>query len=335
MADPASYLRRNNDKLVILDEVQRMPQLLQTLRGLIDEGRRAGKRSGQFIILGSASLDLLQQSGESLAGRIAYSELYPLNIAETGAKSKDVLWLRGGLPDSFLAVSDRVSMAWRRDFISTYLQRDIPQLGPRIAAETLRRFWTMLAHLQGGILNHADLARALGVDGKTVASYIDRMVDPLLVRRLQPWHSNAGKRLVKSPKVYVRDAGLMHALLQIETHDSLLSHTKLGDSWEGFVIENLVGVSPRGTQSYFYRSSGGAGIDLILKIKDELIAIEIKRTSAPKLSKGFYHACEDIRPTAKFVIHSGDVNFPVGEEIEAVSLSYMMNYLQSLEHDTL
>ncbi len=327
LIDPATYLRRQKDRLVILDEVHRVPGLFQTLRGLIDEGRREGRRSGQFIVLGSASIDLLRQSGESLAGRIAFAELFPLTVAETGAGSQSELWLRGGFPDSYLARSDRTSLAWRRDFIQTYLQRDIPQFGPRIAAETLRRFWTMLAHLQGGLVNQADIARALAVDGKTVASYLDLMVDLLLVRRLQPWHANVGKRLVKSPKIYVRDSGLVHALLQIDTYDALLSHPKVGDSWEGFVIENLLAAAPDGTEAFFYRTSRGAEIDLVLQFGAERWAVEIKRTSTPKLSKGFYIACEDIQPTRKFVVHGGVDAFPMGEGIEAVTLGGAMSML--------
>jgi uncharacterized protein len=320
LTDAAGYLRLHKDKLIILDEVQRVPELFQTLRGLIDEARREGRRNAQFIILGSASIDLLRQSSETLAGRIAYTELYPLTAAETGANTQDQLWLRGGFPDSFLARTDRTSIAWRREFIRTYLERDIPQLGPRIAAETLRRFWTMLAHLQGGLVNQADIARSLGVDGKTVASYVDLMVDLLLVRRLQPWHANVGKRLVKSPKTYVRDSGLLHALLQIDTHDALLSHPKLGDSWEGFVIENLIAIAPEGTEPFFYRTNAGAEIDLVLQLGAERWAIEIKRTSAPKLSKGFHVACEDIQPTRKFVVHGGAAAFPMGEGVEGLGL---------------
>ena len=213
LADPELYLAGHEDKLVILDEVHRLPGLFQILRGLIDEGRRKGRRAGRFLLLGSASLDLLRQSGESLAGRISYLEMGPIDGLEVPAADLSKLWNRGGFPDSLLAADDRLSQRWRQDFVRTYLERDVPMLGPRIAAETLRRFWTMLAHHQSGLLNAAEFARSLGVDGKTVAAYLDLLVDLLLVRRLEPWHANAGKRLVKSPRVYVRDSGLVHTLL--------------------------------------------------------------------------------------------------------------------------
>ena len=213
LTDPERYLADHEDVLVILDEVHRVPELFQSLRGLIDRGRRGGKRAGRFLLLGSASIDLLKQTGESLAGRIAYLELAPFDPLEVEADQLDRLWLRGGFPSSFLAVSDTNSFKWRQDFIRTYLERDIPQFGPRVPAETLRRFWTMLAHNQSTLLNAATLDRSLGVDGKTVARYLDLLVDLLLVRRLSSWHRNVGKRLVKSPKVQVRDSGVTHALL--------------------------------------------------------------------------------------------------------------------------
>lgn len=333
LTEPALYLREHADRLVILDEIHRVPEIFGELRGLIDEGRREGNRAGRFIILGSAAIDLLRQSSETLAGRISYCELHPLNLLEVIGEGEGVqndLWLRGGFPDSFLARTDRASQTWRRDFIRTYLQRDIPQFGPRIAEETLRRFWTMLAHIQGELLNAANLARSLGVDGKTVANYIDLMVDLLLVRRLEPWHANTKKRLVKSPKTYVRDSGLMHTLLQIETRDALLGHPKLGNSWEGFVVENLLSVTPDDTQANFYRTSAGAEIDLVLRFGAERWAVEIKHTAAPKLSKGFHLACEDISPTRRLVVHAGDESFPIGQGIEAMSLVDAMTELDRL-----
>ncbi|KAF1046293.1 MAG: hypothetical protein GAK38_02533 [Xylophilus sp.] len=224
LAEPELYLAQHLDRLVILDEVHRAPGLFPVLRGLIDQARRSGRRAGNYLLLGSASLDLLQQPGETLAGRIACLELAPLDVLETGTGTADALWLRGGFPDSFTAPDDARSLRWSENFIRTYLERDVPQFGPRIAAETLRRFWTMLAHHQGGLLNVAQLARNLGVDAKTAHGYIDLLCDLLLVRRLPPWHANTGKRLVKSPKVYIRDSGLVHALLGIGTHDALLSH---------------------------------------------------------------------------------------------------------------
>jgi hypothetical protein len=215
---------------------------------MIDRARREGRRSGLYLLLGSASLDLLRQSGETLAGRVSYLELHPFNVLEVGVPpaDRDRLWLRGGFPESFLAVDDARSLRWRLDFIRSYLERDIPQFGPRIAAERLGRFWTMLAHHQGGMLNIAQLARNLGVDAKTAAGYVDLLADLLLVRRLPAWHANVGKRLVKSPKVYVRDSGLVHALLGIGDKETVLSHPVIGASWEGFIVEQLLAVAPEG-----------------------------------------------------------------------------------------
>ncbi|MCO6187624.1 ATP-binding protein [Rhizobium sp. L1K21] len=328
LEEPELYLKDHADKLVILDEVHRMPGLFQNLRGLIDRNRRKGRKTGQYLLLGSASIDLLKQSGETLAGRIAYLEMPPISAVEIPEDDFNRLWLRGGFPDSFLASSDKASMGWRQNFIRTYLERDIPQLGPRIPAETLRRFWTMLAHHQSGLLNAADLARSLGVDGKTVAAYLDLLVDLLLVRRLEPWHSNTGKRLVKSPRIYVRDSGLTHTLLGIPTYEDLLSHPTAGASWESFVVENLIAAAPDATTSHFYRSGAGAEIDLLLTLPGQSPwAIEIKRSLSPKPEKGFYFACEDIQPARKFVVYPGSERFPIKADIEAISLVALMGEL--------
>ena len=322
LKQPELYLADHLDKLVIFDEVHRAPGLFPVLRGLIDQARRQGKRSSLYLLLGSASLDLLQQSGETLAGRIAYLELGPLNVMETGAHQLDALWLRGGFPESLTASSEVRSLRWRQNFIRTYLERDIPQFGPRIAAETLRRFWTMLAHHQSGLLNVAQLARNLGVDAKTAQSYIDLLCDLLLVRRLQPWHANIGKRLVKSPKVYVRDSGLIHALLDIGTKETLLSHPVVGASWEGFVIENLLACAGANVQAYFYRTNGGAEIDLLLAWPGgDLWAVEIKRSLTPKVERGFHAACDDLAPARKLVVYSGQETFPLGHGVQALSLA--------------
>ena len=324
LAQPELYLVDHLDKLVILDEVHRAPGLFPVLRGLIDQARRDGKRAGQYLLLGSASLDLLQQSGETLAGRIAYLELGPLNILETGAAQADALWVRGGFPESFTAASDERSLRWRQNFIRAYLERDIPQFGPRIAADTLRRFWTMLAHHQSGLLNVAQLARNIGVDAKTAQSYIDLLCALLLVRRLPPWHANMGKRLVKSPKVYLRDSGLVHALLDIETKETLLGHPVVGASWEGFVIDNLLSCAPASVQAYFYRSSGGAEVDLLLAWPNgELWAIEVKRSLSPKVERGFHAACEDLSPVRKLVVYPGSESIPLGNDVTAVPLDVL------------
>jgi predicted AAA+ superfamily ATPase len=321
LSEPELYLSGHEDKLVILDEVHRLPDLFQNLRGLIDKGRRKGLRSGRFLLLGSASIDLLKQSGESLAGRIAYLELAPIDGLEVNKTELNTLWNRGGFPDSLLARTDAVSQRWRLDFIRTYLERDIPLLGPRIPAETLRRFWTMLAHHQSGLLNAADFARALGVDGKTVASYLDLMVDLLLVRRLEPWHNNAGKRLVKSPRVYVRDSGLLHALLGLTTLEDILGHPVAGASWEGFVIETLHAAMPNGTQTNFYRTAAGAEVDLIVTLPGgRRWAIEIKRSLTPKVERGFHNACLELKHVRRIVVYPGSEAYPLGSEVEVLPL---------------
>jgi uncharacterized protein len=329
--DPERYLAEHEDELVILDEVHRAPELFQSLRGLIDRGRRHGKRAGRFLLLGSASMDLLKQSGESLAGRIAYLEMAPLDGLEVKETEIDRLWLRGGFPSSFLAGSDAGSFKWRQDFIRTYLERDIPQFGPRVPAETLRRFWTMLAHDQSTLLNAATLARGLGVDGKTIARYLDLLVDLLLVRRLPAWHRNVGKRLVRSPKVMVRDTGLVHALLGLSGKEQLLGHPVVGKSWESFVTETLVALAPMGTEASFYRTSAGAEIDLLLTLPGgELWAIEIKRSSAPTVEKGFHFACADLKPKRRFVVYPGMERFPMGSETEAIGLRELGQLLQAV-----
>ena len=328
LAQPELYLADHQDKLVILDEVHRVPGLFPVLRGLIDQGRRAGRRSGQYLLLGSASLDLLKQSGETLAGRITYLELAPFNMLETRKLPADDLWVRGGFPESLLASDATRSLRWRQDFIRTYLERDIPQFGPRIAAETLRRFWGMLAHHQGGLLNTAQFARNLGVDIKTAGSYLDLLVDLLLVRRLPPWHANLGKRLVKSPKVYVRDSGLVHALLNISDKEALLAHPVVGQSWECFVIENLLVCAATKAQGYFYRTSGGAEIDLLLLWPDgNLWAIEIKRSLSPKVERGFHTACADLVPARKFIVYPGTERYRLAADIEAISLEELASEL--------
>lgn len=330
LAQPELYLKAHQDKLVILDEVHRAPNLFPVLRGLIDSARRDGRQAGLYLLLGSASLDLLKQAGETLAGRISYLSLNPFNILEVELKQLQSLWVRGGFPNSFLAKSDTLSVRWRQDFIRSYLERDIPQFAPRISTETLRRFWGMLAHHQGELLNTAQLARNLGIDNKTAANYLDLLIDLLLVRRLQPWHANTGKRLTKAPKVYVRDSGIIHALLQIADEESLLSHPVLGKSWECFVIENILNIAPNGVQGYFYRSSGGAEIDLILVWPNgDLWAIEIKRSLMPKLERGFYSACNDLQPARKYVVYAGEEQYPIANDIEAISLTGLCRLLAS------
>lgn len=321
IADVEAFCELNQSKLIILDEVQQAPELFKSLRGIIDQRRRQGQKTKQFLLLGSASLELLQQTSESLAGRISYAELHPIGVAEVETSEQHRLWLRGGFPESYLAKNDQLSLQWREDFIRSYLERDIPALGPRIPATTLRRFWTMLAHNQGATLNAAALARGLDVSGVTIGRYLDLLVDLLLVRRLPAWTSNQGKRLVKAPKVYIRDSGINHALLNIETTNELLGHPVLGGSWEGFVIENIMQTLPARTAYGYYRSIGGAEIDLVAQLPNgELWAIEIKRSSAPKLGKGFFSACDDLQPNKRIVIHGGSDNFPMENGVTAYSL---------------
>ncbi len=325
LVEPELYLRDHLGKLVILDEIHRAPGLFPVLRGLIDRSRHNGRGQGLYLLLGSASLDMLRQSGETLAGRVSYLELHPFDVLEVGASitdgANDRLWLRGGFPESFLAANDAQSLRWRRDFIRTYLERDIPQFGPRIAAETLRRFWIMLAYQQGGLSNVAELARNLGVDAKTAGAYIDLLCDLLLVRRLPPWYANIGKRLVKSPKIYVRDSGILHALLAIEGKETLLAHPILGMSWEGFVIDNLLSIAGDEVAGYFYRTNTGAEIDLLLHFPDgKLWAIEIKRSLTPHPERGFYLACADLNPAGRFVVYPGEESYRLSAEVEAVSL---------------
>ena len=331
LTNPSQYLEDHESDLVILDEVHRVPEIFQQLRGVIDRGRRRGKANGRLLLLGSAAMDLLKQSGESLAGRVSYLELGPFDVLEAGAAATDTLWVRGGFPRSFLAESDDLSLQWRRDFIRTYLERDIPQFGPRIPAETLRRFWTMLAHNQAQILNAASLARGLAVDGKTVAGYLDLLVDLLVVRRLPAWHRNVGKRLVKSPKVYVRDTGIAHALLGIRDKEALLGHPVVGQTWESFIIETLITTAPDGTEAHYYRTSNGTEIDLLLTLPNrELWAIEVKRSSAPKIERGFHSACADLKPHKRFFVYAGIERFPLDKTTDAIGIVELAEMLQKL-----
>ena len=331
LSDAKLFLEQYEDRLVVLDEIHRVPELFQMLRGIIDKGRRKGKRTGRFLILGSASIDLLRQSGESLAGRIEYVDMQPLDVTEIGTEegSLNRLWIQGGFPDSFLARNEMDSIKGRKNFIRTYLERDVPQFGPRIPAETLERLWTMLAHSQGTMLNASRLASGLSLTAPTVTKYIDLLVDLLLVRRLRPLHANIGKRLVKAPKVYVRDSGLLHALLGIGDYNALSGHPVVGASCEGFVIENFLSVVPYRTLASYYRTSAGAEVDLVLEFPGliEKWAIEIKRGLSAKPKKGFYNAVEDIQPDKTFVVYAGDERYPVSEGVEAISVTEMAQLL--------
>lgn len=328
IAEPELYFADHVDELVILDEIHRAPGIFGALRGTIDRGRREGRGVGRFLLLGSAAIDLLSQTGETLAGRIAYVELDPLDVSEVGDRPIDSLWLRGGFPESYLAPSDAASLRWREDFIRTYLERDIPQLGPRIPAEALRRLWTMLAHNQGQLLNASAIARGLGVSAPTVGTYVDLLVDLLLVRRLQPRLANVGKRQVRSPKTYVRDPGLLHALLGLTDKEALLGHPVLGASWEGFVIENLIALAPDRVEPSFYRTSGGAEIDLVLRWPEgQEWAIEVKRSLSPRPTRGMRSAIVDLQPERSLIVYPGDDRYRVAEDIEVISLPELASEL--------
>ena len=318
LQDPVNFFQSNADKLIILDEIQRKPEIFPVLRSIIDQNKRSGRKNGQFLILGSASVDLLRQSSESLAGRILYMELSPLMLSEYDDINN--LWLKGGFPDSVLA-EDEESLDWRRGFIITYLERDVPFFAPRIPTTLMRRLWTMLAHHHGTLLNASSLAKSLGVSNNSVVRYIELLDDLFLVHRLQPWYQNTKKRLIKAPKVYIRDSGILHALLNIPTHDDLLSHPVIGTSWEGFILENILGSLPRGSDIFHYRTSGGAEIDLIIQhASGKRIVVEIKRSSVPKLERGFFEANKEIQPDEKYVIYQGIDTFYLPHDVLAIGL---------------
>jgi uncharacterized protein len=322
--DAEALLAAQRGRLVTLDEVQRMPGLFEVLRGVIDQHRREGEAAGQFLLPGSASGTLLQQSSESLAGRVPTLELTPFLACELGFAASDLrsvqaLWVRGGFPLSWLAPSEEVSLAWREAFIATHLERDIPQLGPRIPATTLRRLWTMLAHHQGGLLNQAQLAASLAVSGQTVGRYIDLLADLMLVRRLPPWQGNIGKRLVRAPKVCVRDSGLVHALLGLTTLEDVLGHPVVGGSWEGWVLEQLLAAAPPTAEASFYRTARGAEADLVLQWRGgETWVVEIKRSSAPTVSRGFHLAALDVGAQRKLLVAPVPAAYPAPEGVQVM-----------------
>lgn len=334
LTNPTEFLQENGDKLIILDEIQRTPDLFMVLRGVIDNNQQQGRDTAQFLLLGSASMNLLHQSSESLAGRISYIEMTGLNVLESGVEKRNIknVWLRGGFPKSYLAEDDEMAMEWLEDLIRTYMERDVPQMGFDVSAQTLRRLWTMLAHLQGETINVSKLATNLEVRRASINHYIDILTDLLLVRRIEPWHANVKKRLVKSPRYYVRDSGILHRLLSIGDYDALLSNPILGKSWEGFVVENIHSVLPRLAESWFYRTAAGAEIDLVIKMPNSNIwAVEIKYGVAPKFGKYFSQICDDVGATHKFVVYGGDDEFPVGDNLRMISLSRIMEKLISAQ----
>ncbi|MEK1933455.1 MAG: ATP-binding protein [Pararhizobium sp.] len=312
LEDAEAFLQAQVGHLTVLDEVQRLPALFAELRGIVDDRRAGGERSMQFLLLGSASLDLIQQVSETLAGRIIYLEMPPIGVEEAGAVSIDIdeLWLRGGFPDSLTAATDEDSYLWRQAFVRSYLERDVPMFAPRMPAATIGRFWTMLANGQGNTLSSARLAQGLGVSAPMIGRYIDLLVDLMLVRRLQPWSGNLGKRLVKSPKIYVRDSGLVHALLEIGTLNQLLGHPVVGPSWEGFVLETLILAAGPDVAPFFYRTADGAEIDLVIEQAGKpKVAIEVKRASAPQAKRGFFVACDDLEIENRIVVGAGAADY--------------------------
>ncbi len=329
LRDPEAFFSLNNDKLICLDEIQRVPELFPVLRSVMDENRK----NGQFIILGSASPDLIKQSSETLAGRISYFELTPFVLIEVSEdhhlKTLRKLWLRGGFPRSYLAPNEKESIEWRLDFIRTFLERDIPQLGFRTPAKTIERFWRICAHLHGQLLNSSKLGESMGVSHHTVRSYIDMLEQSFVLRVLRPYESNLKKRLIKSPKIYIRDSGILHALLSIENHNDLLGHPVYGASWEGFVIENILSLLPNWTAS-FYRTSSGSEIDLILEKGKRRIAVECKVSTSPGLNRGFWNAMNDLKFEEAWVIAPVKETYPAERGVMVASLQKFIDQLFNL-----
>ena len=329
LRQPELFFAAQRNRMLVLDEVQLVPGLFSALRPEIDADRRAGR----FLLLGSASGDLLRQSGESLAGRVSSLELTPLLASELAGidlAGLQQLWLRGGFPSSYLAADEPASYAWRLDFVRTFLQRDLPEMGVRVAAETLQRFWRMLAHLHGQLFNASQLGLSLGGASHTTASrYLDLLVDAMMVRRLQPHFANVGKRLVKSPKVYVRDSGVLHALLAIATLQDLQGHPIAGMSWEGFVVEQVAAALPADAQLSFYRTAAGAELDLVIERGARKIAIEIKFSSAPKPVRGFWQALQDLQIDRAFVVAPVLRRYPLDEHVDVVPVFEIPSLLAS------
>lgn len=333
--DPEVFFKRFSNELLIIDEVQRKPDLFRIIRGIVDERKRNGERFGHFLLLGSASRDLLQQSSETLAGRIRYLELTPFTFLELESDKKqdfnlESLWLRGGFPDSYLSTSDLESWNWRTDFIATYIERDLPNMGVGVSSEHLKRFWKMLAHYNGNQVNFSELGRSLELSHTTIKHYLDVLTDFYMVRQLQPWSGNLKKRLVKSPKIFIRDTGILHHLLKLPKMNDVLSHPSLGASWEGFVLENIINQLDSRWEYSYYRTATQVEIDLILHTPDnEIWAIEIKRASAPKLSRGFYEACIDVKATHKWIVNAQLDRYPLNNDVEVIGLNLFLNLIKS------
>jgi hypothetical protein len=327
LEDAEFFFESNRSKFICIDEIQRMPEIFQILRSEVDEKRIPGR----FLILGSASKNLIKQSSETLAGRISYYELTPFLYIEIFEQSAlNEYWLKGGYPLSFLAPDDKTSLSWRQNFVLTFLERDMPQLGINIPAETMRRLWTILAHLHGQLLNVSTLGNSLGFTNKTVKSYIDILSETFMVRQLKPYETNISKRIVKTPKVYIRDHGILNALLNIPSFNDLLAHPVFGASWEGLVIENLLGVA-QNWEPFFYRTSNGAELDLILTFGKKVIAIECKATKSPKLTRGFWNAVDDVQPMETWVVAPIKDAYPIKENVWVMSLTDAINKMMSIQ----
>lgn len=338
LTDTLGYFAQFPNQLIVIDEVQRLPELFQSIRGVIDERRRQKRKNAHFLFLGSASMDLLRQSSESLAGRITYQYLSGfsrLDVKDQLGISLYDFWFRGGFPESVLASSQQDAMQWLNSMLLTYIERDIPQFGFRIPSQRLFRFWSMLAHLQGEIVNKSQLASNLEVDTKTVSNYLDLLEDLLLIRRLNPWHGNSNKRLIKSPRYYIRDSGLLHSLLRIGSVNSLLAHPILGKSWEGFVIEQVHMLLPMHVRSTYFRTSHGAEVDLVLEwATDNRWLIEIKYGRVPKINPSFYRIKEELLATRAFVIYGGEEQFPLRNGVEMISLEKFLELLIEMKEFT-
>jgi len=334
LTDAEAYLKRVEGELLIIDEVQRKPDLFRVIRGIVDERKRKGERFGHFLLLGSASRDLLQQSSETLAGRIRYLELTPFTAYELIKSENEFfdlekLWLNGGFPDSYLSSGTQESWDWRSDFISTYMERDLPMMGVGIAPAQLKRFWKMLAHYNGNQINSSELGRSLELSHTTIKNHLDVLTDFYMVRQLSPWSGNIKKRLVKAPKIYIRDTGILHSLLGLSSMDALLAYPSMGASWEGFVIENILNLLDNRWEYSYYRTATQVEIDLVLHTPDrEVWAIEIKKNAAPKLNRGFHEACKDIQATHKWVVNGNQDRYPLPNEVEVIGLKEFLELLK-------
>jgi predicted AAA+ superfamily ATPase len=336
LADPSYFLGQFNGQLVVLDEVQRMPDLFLVLRSIVDERRREGERTGHFLLLGSASKELVQASSETLAGRIRFLESHPFTATELWDYEKsayhlDRHWFRGGFPDSYLAISDLESWRWRADFVQTYLEKDIPSMGLGVSTTQLSRFWSMLAHFHGQQVNLSSIARSLGLSHTSIKNYLDLLTDFYMVRQLKPWAGNLKKRLVKSPKIYFRDTGILHKLLQISEYDVLLGHPMLGASWEGFMVEQILAVLDDRWSCSYYRTSTQVELDLVLQTpKNETWVVEIKRGTMPKLGRGFFEACQDVGAVRRFVLCNTTEHLVLARDTEQIGLLDLIGLLKTL-----